>query len=767
MAFVEAMAIEVSRATVPERPILQDCRSRVLTYDEAMERFGSDKPDLRFGMELVDLAPALIGPTARRLGLPASSIEALAAGGRVKAIVAPGHGRHHPARDRRADRARAAVRGEGPRLPRARGQAGEIKSPIAKFLVRRHAARASSSGPGRARATSSSSSPTRRRSPRTSSGASASSSASGSAWPTRTSSPYVWVHRFPMYQWDDRERPLGRDPQPVQRRPARGRAAARHGVRRSGDARRPRTRPAGPGRSSTTSRSTAGSSAAARSGSIAATCSSAASCSRASRSRACARSSARSSTRSTTARRPTAGSPSASTAGRRCFAHQTNIREVMAFPKTQSGTDLMLEAPSPPGAGAVRGARPAVRGAARPASRDRRRGGRPRASSGRWTRSPGASPRLASRRSSARCASRSRAIFYLLRRGLALDRHGLPRLFGLPLLAARRARRAAPPRPAAARGRVRLAVDRRHLLRRRPAVLAPRHRGRRGGAGDRPRQPPGHHRRRSSRGCCFGERPSRATLLALPVVLVGVVLISGVVGEGAYGADPPLGVVLGLATAVCYAGYLLIIRRGGRDPRRPAGPVAIATSSWRIVRSARRGARRRRPRPHAAAGRACSGWPCSGSPRSRSATCCISISLPRLPAVITSVILLAQPVMTIGLAIVLLGETPSATQLARRRPWSSAGSRRPRCRWPGCATGCSGSGPRRPRADSDGRLRLGQARPPRRRRRPTRACGRPADRADPRTAAGRPGPSRRRGRRPGRRPRRSGSGATATRSSMT
>jgi len=30
------------------------------------------------------------------------------------------------------------------------------------------------------------------------------------------------------------------------------------------------------------------------------------------------------------------------------LAHQTNIREVMAFPKTASGTDLMLEAPSPP-----------------------------------------------------------------------------------------------------------------------------------------------------------------------------------------------------------------------------------------------------------------------------------------------------------------------------------------------------------------------------------------------------------------------------------
>jgi aspartyl-tRNA synthetase len=33
------------------------------------------------------------------------------------------------------------------------------------------------------------------------------------------------------------------------------------------------------------------------------------------------------------------------------LAHQTNIREVMAFPKTQSGSDLMLDAPSEPDPG--------------------------------------------------------------------------------------------------------------------------------------------------------------------------------------------------------------------------------------------------------------------------------------------------------------------------------------------------------------------------------------------------------------------------------
>jgi len=87
MAFVETMVIEVCRAATPDRPIAVEPFPR-FTYDEAMERFGSDKPDLRFGMELVDLGPLWAdAPSGFRV-----FDDALASGGRVKAIVVPGKG---------------------------------------------------------------------------------------------------------------------------------------------------------------------------------------------------------------------------------------------------------------------------------------------------------------------------------------------------------------------------------------------------------------------------------------------------------------------------------------------------------------------------------------------------------------------------------------------------------------------------------------------------------------------------------------------------
>ena len=132
MAFIERMAIEVTAATVPERKIRQ-VPFPVFEYGDAMERFGSDKPDLRFAMELFDLAPALTGAD----GAGASGFrvfdETLAAGGRVKGITAPGMG---GATRREIDELTELAKRLGAKglVHLAVQEGGELHGPIAKFL---------------------------------------------------------------------------------------------------------------------------------------------------------------------------------------------------------------------------------------------------------------------------------------------------------------------------------------------------------------------------------------------------------------------------------------------------------------------------------------------------------------------------------------------------------------------------------------------------------------------------------------------------------
>jgi drug/metabolite transporter (DMT)-like permease len=160
----------------------------------------------------------------------------------------------------------------------------------------------------------------------------------------------------------------------------------------------------------------------------------------------------------------------------------------------------------------------------------------------------------------------------------------------------------------------------------------------------------------------LGEHPGRRVLGALPLVAIGVVLVSGVLESGAYGEDPVRGVVFGVSTGVAYAGFILVLRAGSADLRRPAGPLfdATAVSAVGCV----------------AAGLVIGdadlvpSWPAHGWLLTLALTSqvlgwlLISTSLPRLPAAITSVLLTIQPVGSMILGAVVLGEDPSVIQVA-------------------------------------------------------------------------------------------------------
>ena len=159
----------------------------------------------------------------------------------------------------------------------------------------------------------------------------------------------------------------------------------------------------------------------------------------------------------------------------------------------------------------------------------------------------------------------------------------------------------------------------------------------------------------------LAERPGRRVIAALPIALCGVVLISGVLHHGAYGRAPGRGALFGIGAGVAYVGFLLLLRRSGSDLRRVAGPLFDATATgaaatvlagliigdadllpswpgvgWLIV---------------LALSSQVIGW------------LLITVSLPRLPAAITSLTLTVQPVGSVALAALILGEAPSALQL--------------------------------------------------------------------------------------------------------
>jgi aspartyl-tRNA synthetase len=193
MATVEAMVIAVSSAVVPERRLRETPFPR-LTYQEALARYGSDKPDLRFGLELVDLSNTLQGADFRVFA------DALAAGGGVFAIRVPGCGGYTRRQlDELTDLAKR--HGAGGLVHLSFEADGSLRGPAAKFLegAKPDIQGATAAEPGDLLLIVADSDR-----PTAANVLGQLRLEMGDRLGLRDPSvlAYVWVHRFPMFKWD-------------------------------------------------------------------------------------------------------------------------------------------------------------------------------------------------------------------------------------------------------------------------------------------------------------------------------------------------------------------------------------------------------------------------------------------------------------------------------------------------------------------------------------------------------------------------------------
>lgn len=157
----------------------------------------------------------------------------------------------------------------------------------------------------------------------------------------------------------------------------------------------------------------------------------------------------------------------------------------------------------------------------------------------------------------------------------------------------------------------------------------------------------------------FGERIPLRFLGAAPLMLAGLALAGGALGADAgSGSDPFMGTVLGLASGVAYAGYILIVGRSGGHPNMQVLVATLAAGVVGTALGAFWGDIDWTPGWTSLAWLAAlalvgqvAGWVLLG------------MSLPALPAQVGASLLLLQPALAVVFAMLLLGERPTAWQL--------------------------------------------------------------------------------------------------------
>jgi drug/metabolite transporter (DMT)-like permease len=164
----------------------------------------------------------------------------------------------------------------------------------------------------------------------------------------------------------------------------------------------------------------------------------------------------------------------------------------------------------------------------------------------------------------------------------------------------------------------------------------------------------------------LGEKPNKSIIFALPIVILGLALISGIWDNEPYGEDPVRGVIAGIFAAIFYSSFLIVYRYSNRQMA-PAeylqfdatAGAAIGLLFIGLLPLTSLGVEPIIFEPT---------WPGHGWLIVLAIFCqvagwmAITYALPRLPGAKTSFAVLLQPVLTILWGLLLLQETPSFQQ---------------------------------------------------------------------------------------------------------
>jgi drug/metabolite transporter (DMT)-like permease len=157
------------------------------------------------------------------------------------------------------------------------------------------------------------------------------------------------------------------------------------------------------------------------------------------------------------------------------------------------------------------------------------------------------------------------------------------------------------------------------------------------------------------------ERSGPRFLWSLPVILLGVFLAGGVFERGVGGANPTWGTVHAVAAALCYSGFLFLLRRGGQGGKPLQTYTVVLAAATTVALAVGLASHSLDVAP----GRSAIGWLILVTITGQLlGWLLVAFCTPRLPSDVSSALLLLTPIGAIALGALVLGERPSPLQLA-------------------------------------------------------------------------------------------------------